>query len=108
MYDDVTQIPLLGDEELNVAMQRYYEDHPSAFQWSLWQQVRVLILLTLIRDNSILVAVAAGVCARERKRLEWECVGGVWGLQCQNRPITVSKESYLYAYGCGICSVWGV
>ena len=33
------QIPLLGDEELNVAMQRYYEDHPSAFQWSLWQQV---------------------------------------------------------------------
>jgi len=33
------KIVLLGDEELNVAMQRYYEAHPNAFQWSLWQQV---------------------------------------------------------------------
>jgi len=33
------QIVLMGDEEFNVAMQRYYEAHPSAFQWSLWQQV---------------------------------------------------------------------
>jgi hypothetical protein len=33
------KIVLMGDEELNVAMQRYYEAHPSAFQWSLWQQV---------------------------------------------------------------------
>jgi len=33
------KIVLLGDEELNVAMQRYYEAHPSSFQWSLWQQI---------------------------------------------------------------------
>jgi len=30
---------LVGDDELNVAMQRYYEEHPGAFQWSLWQQI---------------------------------------------------------------------
>ena len=33
------KIVLLGDEELNAAMAKYYEAHPSAFQWSLWQQV---------------------------------------------------------------------
>jgi hypothetical protein len=39
-------------------MQRYYEDHPSAFQWSLWQQV----------------------CAREREREVWGgCIGALTG-----------------------------
>lgn len=33
------KIVLLGDEELNAAMAKYYEAHPSAFQWSLWQQI---------------------------------------------------------------------
>ena len=33
------KIVLVGDDELNVAMQRYYEEHPSAFQWSLVQQI---------------------------------------------------------------------
>jgi len=33
------KIVLVGDDELNVAMQRYYEEHPGAFQWSLWQQI---------------------------------------------------------------------
>ena len=33
------KIVLVGDDELNVAMSRYYEEHPSAFQWSMWQQI---------------------------------------------------------------------
>lgn len=37
------KIVLLGDEELNAAMAKYYEAHPSAFQWSLWQQVEYSI-----------------------------------------------------------------
>ena len=39
------KIVLLGDEELNAAMAKYYEAHPSAFQWSLWQQVEYSLSL---------------------------------------------------------------
>jgi len=45
------KIVLVGDDELNVAMQRYYENHPSAYTWSTTQQL----------IGGIVALIAAGV-----------------------------------------------